>query len=354
MADVNTELRDFLLKRSHYIHRFENGTIKDIVEHYSIAKPEIMRKIAALEDYGSGYSLPYRLDRLNERLREIDVVLKNATDNAINGLSYDLNQFATIEKDYYENLLSDKLKPISINLTNIPFEQVNQIVSTPIGGALYSERMIKNYSDSVFKMKTELTQSVILGEDMAKASRRLVGVGKQIGGIIGNEIQKQALVIARTEIQRISNSVSRAIYEQNTDIIKGLQAVATLDDRTCIQCGSLDGKIFYFNKGYPNYNYPLHPRCRCLFVPITKSWKELGLNVKEVSPGTRASFSGQVPETITYNDWLKGMNAKDPEFVKDILGPTRYKFWNTGDLELKQMATSSKILRIDELKKKIK
>lgn len=231
---INEELRDLLLKRSHYIHRFENGTANDIVEHYSRAKPEIMSKISKLEDYGSGYTLQYRLDRLNNQFREIDVIVKNATDDAINGLSYELNEFANTEKDYYENLLQDRLKPLNINLTRIPFEHVNEIINTPIGGALYSERMIKRYNDTVFLMKQELTQSIIQGEDMAKASRRLVGVGKKIGGKVGAEIQKQATVIARTEIQRVSNSVSKRIYDENTDVLKGVEFVATLDDRTCL------------------------------------------------------------------------------------------------------------------------
>jgi len=50
---------------------------------------------------------------------------------------------------------------------------------------------------------------------------------------------KQSSVIARTEIMRVSNSVSQAIYEANKDIIKGLEFCATLDDRTCLLPGTL-------------------------------------------------------------------------------------------------------------------
>ena len=354
MISANEKLRDFLLKHPHYVHRFENGTIKELIDHYDTAKSELMRRIARLEDYGTGYTLEYRLDRLNQQLREVDIILKNATDNAVAQLSYNLNEFASLEKDYYENLLSNVFKPVNINITRIPFAQVNQIVGTQLGGALYSDRMYKHYGDNVFKMKTALTQSVIQGEDMAKAARRLLGIGRGIGGVIGNEIAKQSMVIARTEIQRVSNAVSKEIYDSNQDILKGVQATATLDDKTCIQCASIDGNIYYYAKNPPNFIYPLHPLCRCTFVPITKSWKELGINADEVSAGTRASFSGQVPDTLTYNDWLKQMNKSDPGFVKDILGPKRYGYWKPGKLKLKQMATTNKILTLDQLKKKIK
>ena len=133
MISANEKLCDFLLKHPHYVHRFENGTIKELIEHYDTTKSELMRRIARLEDYGTGYTLEYRLDRLNQQLREVDIILKNATDNAVAQLSYNLNEFASLEKDYYENLLSNVFKPVNINITRIPFAQVNQIVGTQLG-----------------------------------------------------------------------------------------------------------------------------------------------------------------------------------------------------------------------------
>lgn len=371
MADnVNTELRDLLLKRQHYIARFENGTISDVVSHYNTAKTGIVGRIRYLEDFGEGFTRQYRIDRLNNQLNEINAILERATSDAIGTLSYDLERFAGIEKAYYENLLATKFGEIGVNITRLPFEQVDEILRTPLGGALYNERMLKTYQDSMYTMKNALTQSVIQGEDMAKASRRLVGVGKNMGGAIGERIVRQSDVIARTEIMRVSNSVQKGIYDKNQDILKGVQYVATLDDRTCEVCGAIDGKVFYYNKNPVSASEqpPRHPRCRCVLAPITKSWKELGAEKVEIGPGerpyvyrgafplqgalpysSRAKWAGQVPDTMPYPKWLGMMDVQDPEFVKDILGSKRYGFWKSGKLNFKQMVRDGKLLNIDEL-----
>lgn len=354
MLSVNRKIMDELLKHPHYLQMFENGIINTLIDHYSQAKIEIVGRLARVEDYGQGYTLDYRLLRLREQLKEIDFVMKNATDSAVADLSYKLNEFGRLEKKYYEKLLSDRLAPIGINLIRIPVEQVNKIINTPSGGALYSDRMYKHYGDNVYVMKNALTQSVIQGEDMATASKRLLGIGKNIGGVIGNEISKQSTVIARTEIQRVSNSVGSEIYAQNTDVLKGVEFVATLDDRTCHDCGNLDGKVYYYDENPPTVKDtpPLHPNCRCCLSPITKSWEELGMNAEEVPPSTRASFDGQVPETLTYNDWLKQMNQEESAFVRYILGTKRYEFWNSDQLILKKMVLNNKVLNLKQLAKK--
>jgi len=371
---VNEELRNFLLRRSHYIQRFENGTINDLVAPYNQAKQSLMSSISRLEDYGSGYTKQYRLDRLNVQLNEIDHILRNATVDSVNNLTYNLEQFSMVEADFYHSLLGNTFNNIGVNITRIPYEQVSEIVRTPLGGATYSDRMLLRYQESVFLMKNELTQSVILGENMAKASRRLVGVGVDVGGELGKRIKNQSEVIARTEIMRVSNGVSRRIYEENKDILKGVQYLATLDDRTCPVCGVNDGKIFYFDKNpvTSGEQPPLHPRCRCVLIPITKTWKELGAEKQEPPEGGRPfvykgtpphnlssrmlqfqgnpnKWAGDVPASLNYEQWLRTMNVEDSTFVKNILGPNRYRYWSEGRLTLKQMVSDNRVLTLDEL-----
>mgnify|MGYP000153162805 CR=1 FL=1 len=113
MADVNSELRDFLLKRQHYIVRFENGTVNEIVAPYVAARREIVAKLAALEAKTAGFTLQYRIDRLNSQLQEIDSLLKHATQQSMDELGYQLGAFATAEKEYYEKLLDT----LTVNVT---------------------------------------------------------------------------------------------------------------------------------------------------------------------------------------------------------------------------------------------
>lgn len=360
MPDVNTQIRNLLLKRSHYVYLFENGTIRKMVAPYHRAKRELMARVAKLEDFGQGYTVQYRLDRLNSMIGEIDNVLKFATMDSINSLSYDLNQFAENEKTYIERLLGSKFNTIGISINRIPIEQVSQIVNTPIGGELYHERMKARYGEGLREVKKELTQSIIQGEDMARASRRLFGLGEKLGidSVLGKRLVSQPAIIARTEIMRVSNETSRRVYEANADIIKGLQFVATLDNRTCRVCGSRDGMVYPLDKEIPwDVKPPLHSYCRCVMVPITKSWAELeeeagirrSIPLEEVPAGTRASFSGQVPDTMTYDEWLRQQEKEDSAFVHDILGPKFHGMWNAGKMEFREMVKGNRILTLEEL-----
>lgn len=373
---INQALADFLLKYQHYVERFSNGTVQSLVEPYSKAKPIIQNMIKDLEDFGTGYTLDWRLQRLQGRLREINMVLKHADDDAITNLTDRLTQYAKKEKVVQESLLGAAFEQIGLNITRLPVEQLDFIINTPLGGATYAERMLQRYGETTFAIKQRLTQAILNGDDMARASRELFGLGQTIGGMVGRRIQDQSEVIARTEIMRVSNGVRDRVYEQNQDILKGVEYLATLDPRTCIVCGSLDGKVFEYgvNDPKPNEKPPLHPNCRCVLIPLTKSWEELGHTGKtppEYLPGERpfgytgekapkgfgdvrqyadpTMWAGQVADTMKYNDWLKKMDGADPEFVQDILGKARYGLWKKGKTKLTSMISGNEVLPLDEL-----
>jgi hypothetical protein len=74
-----------------------------------------------------------------------------------------------------------------------------------------------------------------------------------------------------------------------------------------------------------------HWNCRSSSVPITKSWRELGIDEDELPITTRASMDGQVPADMTYSDWLK----KQPRSVVDeILGEKKAKLFLDGGVTL--------------------
>ena len=124
-------------------------------------------------------------------------------------------------------------------------------------------------------------------------------------------------------------------YAENEDLIKGVQWVSTLDDKTSPVCRGRDGIVYESDRGP---RPPAHPNCRSTTTPVLKSWKELGINLKEAPAGTRASLNGQVPATETYNSWLK----KQPvEFQDDVLGPARGKLYRKGGVSMDKFTDAS-------------
>ena len=142
----------------------------------------------------------------------------------------------------------------------------------------------------------------------------------------------------------VGNQAREAVYEKNQDVMKGYQYVATLDLHTCPVCGMMDGLVV----GPDEQRIPLpqHSSCRCLWVPVLKSWQELGYNAADLPPSTRASMDGQVSEFETYRDWLD--KASDPRRI-EALGKSRALLYKQG-VGLDQMIKDGKLVPLKDLK----
>ena len=104
--------------------------------------------------------------------------------------------------------------------------------------------------------------------------------------------------------------------------------------------------------------------CRSTLIPIMKSWNQMQktsrrdvvkrLNDANLSRPVRTSFDGKGSTDMSYSEWLGKKDNKNPDFVKQILGPNRYKLWKDGDLALTDMIDQSwNPLTVEQLKQKI-
>jgi hypothetical protein len=83
-------------------------------------------------------------------------------------------------------------------------------------------------------------------------------------------------------------------------------------------------------------------------VPVLKSFRELGLDADDFTPSTRASMDGQVPDKLTYSDWLgKQSEARQAK----VLGKAKAELFRDGKLPLdKFVAPSGHVYTLDQLK----
>lgn len=158
--------------------------------------------------------------------------------------------------------------------------------------------------------------------------------------------RRKAEAIVRTSINNVSNAARQETFAQNNDIIKGIKWVATLDTRTCPECGGLDGKVF--KPGTAHRQPPAHINCRCTMTPVLKSYRELGLDVADAPVGARASMNGAVPSDVTYNKWLR----RQPKEVQDqILGPSRAALFRGNKIKISEFTNNNgKLLTLPQLK----
>lgn len=108
---------------------------------------------------------------------------------------------------------------------------------------------------------------------------------------------KKILGSRRTDKEPSSNTTALRTYRdygrealadpQNSDVVKGVELLCALDERTCLTCLELDGA-----QNPPEL--PIHKGCRCITLPVTETFKDLGIDVPEFLEGDRASAIGPI------------------------------------------------------------
>jgi hypothetical protein len=154
-------------------------------------------------------------------------------------------------------------------------------------------------------------------------------------------------------MNHVPNQARLATFQENSDIIKAVQQISTLDNRTTDICIAYNNQMWDVETlepidGAPAFNGgpPRHFNCRSTLVPVTKSFEELGIDATE-QKGTRASMDGQVPDDITFDQYLEG---KSREFQDELLGERRAELWRQDRITLQQLVDQrGRPLTVEEL-----
>jgi SPP1 gp7 family putative phage head morphogenesis protein len=248
------------------IYGLEDQELRNLRDQYVQAYRNIISTLPDAYDEGGNVRLAHRARVLAQIERELL--------SLFNGVQSDMDAAINdgFRQGYYGRAwLLDTVTVQDWNATKnvlLPTEAIHSILTQDYIGT--DEWIAMERSKLVDSIRRSLTQSMIQGEGMAKARNRLV---KELGIKPGQTknfkgATYRAMLIARTEIMRASNLGALAIYEQNQDILSGWEWVATLDERTCVICGGLDGKVFKFGSDQLQPPSGSHPGCRCTIVPV--------------------------------------------------------------------------------------
>ena len=140
-------------------------------------------------------------------------------------------------------------------------------------------------ADATAAMKSSLIRAVALGlnpTDAAALMLQRVGAGFNGG-------RDRAVVIARTEMLDAHRAATALQDKANADLLTGWQWVASLGPRTCPSCWSMHGTVHDLDEPGPID----HQQGRCARVPVSKSWRDLGIDIPEppsVVPDALATF----------------------------------------------------------------
>lgn len=334
MSDKNPELMRLLS-----IGRLQPSVIP-IKESVEVAVPYNVKTImearkpgakSPLSPQGASAVADYVVSELGPRVGGVVNAITNMIQQAV-------LQIVDIEPRIVAGLLR-KVLPIA-RIGDLP---LNIMASILVGGAKYANAMQNRYGKVMNKVNGALLIGLLKGKGINE-------IAKDLRGVVGKELASGSAMLARTEIQRAAAKAGKELYGRNKDIIKAEMWVGTLDKNICLVCANLDGRRFAVGSG-PQPIDDTHPGCRCLRTPITKSWRELGINIDSLPPSTRAAMDGAIPGRVTFDTWLKRQSAK---VQREVLGRTRYELYKSGEFELGQFVNNNKVLTIKQLKRRYK
>ncbi|HEX8551811.1 MAG TPA: phage minor head protein [Abditibacteriaceae bacterium] len=325
------------------LNRADDGIFTELVRRMAYMDPDSFTMI--------------RLDAMLASVRELNRDAYAAFDR---DLRAELGAFTEIEIGFFQGMLGKAAPPV-FPVAKVAIDQVyTAALARPFQGALLKDWMADQEAHKAKLIRRTVADGYTQNKTTDVIVRELRGTASKgfKDGII-ETTRRSAEAVVRTSLSHYSAVTSERVYSQNFDLIKEYQWTSTLDTRTTPLCQIRDG-LRYTAEENPKpigHRYPwgsgpgmLHWNCRSTKTPITKSWKDLGVDIEEFSPTERASMDGTVPEKLTYEDWLRDQSAERQD---EVLGPSRGKLFRDGELSLGEMYSArGEELTLEELRKK--
>lgn len=133
--------------------------------------------------------------------------------------------------------------------------------------------------------------------------------------------QRSVNTLLQTTLATVAQAALLAVAEANSDGLRALTWLTTLDTRACPICIALSGQSWTVEEKRPlgtsgpwPGSPPVHPRCRC------------SLSVAPVGEA--------LPRDQAFEPWLRTRAVAEQ---RAILGPGRYDLWRSGKLKLRQL-----------------
>ncbi len=363
--NISEKIADKYVSHTVDLSRFEIDVRNKALNFLNLLEIETIEQIKKIDPTGV-LSQSAQIRRLNALILTVNQITTPAYTGSKTVTEANLRKLVPVEGQFVVKTINSS---VGVDIASVKFtpELINTIVSdTLIEGApsrTWWARQSVNYRN---KFADEMRLGVGLGEDINTLSRRVRGTAtgqrrtvvlpngdkKRVsvfkGGFM-DTTRRQADALVRTSVETIANESRLQTYQQNADIIEGVQALVTLDTRTSAICIARSGAVWGLD-GKPisgtTESFPgppaWHWQCRSTLIPILKDFNKLTREVNKTKKGqleslsksTQSSINGQVAEDLTYQQWLR-TQSKSKQI--DVLGPGKFKLWNEGKLNLTQL-----------------
>jgi hypothetical protein len=326
MQSANEKLFDESIAHQIDLLGYSNAVVRKMIRLLNATDADLMAQLTARLDTLPANS--FTMERLDQLLASVRALNTQAYDTVSAELTKELKELTEYEAQYQQKLLR---VTVPVPIASVNAEAVYAAaIARPFQGRLLREWMQGLEQGKAAVIRDAVRIGYVESQTTSEIVKRIRGTKalNYSDGLL-NITRTNAESVVLTALAHTSNFAQQSLYNANADVMKGVRYTATLDTRTTLFCSSHDGTVYPIVGAKPAI--PQHWRCRSRYVAVTKSFRELGLDIDEFSPSTRASIDGQVPATTTYQEWLKKQSI---ERQNDVLGVTKATLFRKGDLPL--------------------
>lgn len=348
MRKINAVLADELIAHSLFSGRYSAGVARRMVLSLNEFDIELTTKLIITLDDANVDVNSFTARRLESLLSSVREVNKNAVKHAFDILTDEMRDHLRYESGYYPSLFDSLLSDVVLRkypLMSLTEEMLfASVMSKPFQGKLLSEWADGLEKDRMARISNTVRNGYLNGDSTVEIGRKIRGHANQ--GYKDGALQMSranATTIAKTAINHLQATARDQFAAANKDIIDCKQWLSTLDSKTSHDCiirdrlkYTLEGKPIGHKISYKQGPGKIHWGCRSTETLVTKSWRELGIDIDEMDAGTRASMDGQVPAKTTFLEWIQ----RQPEWrQQEVFGETRFRLMKDGGMHPSEFYT---------------
>jgi hypothetical protein len=338
MATVNEILQDEHIAHAVSLEKYKLGVVRRIIAQLNRSDASLSAALTEALERMPAES--FTVERLELLLDEVRAVNAQAYDQVFTALEADLQELAGYEVNRQQTLFQQALpEPVLLRfpLVSISSEQAYAAaMSRPFQGRLLRDWGKQVGVERMVKVRNAIRSGYLEGRTTDQIIRSIRGT-RAAGYADGflERPRKDLAAVVQTAVSHTAATAREQFNVANSEILKAEDWLSTLDTKTSTDCIIRDKLSYEIGTYKPiGHKVPwlqgpgrIHFCCRSTSTPRTKSWRELGIPIDEMTPGQRASMDGQVPGDTTYGAWL----ARQSDVRKiQVLGPMRYQLYKDG------------------------
>lgn len=342
---INEEILDSTIRHMVWTERYKTSQVKKIVALLNRADDDLVEQIAArmVKIEARGYDLgPATTERLESLLKSIREQRAEIAKTIYETSRDELFEFAAYEADFQSRIITGSVAQAGVTIEMVApsaSQLKSAVTKKPFQGRLLRDWYRDFGASSAKRVSDAVNIGIVEGQTTDQIVRRIKGTrARQYRDGILEIDRRHVEAITRTAINHVSSRAKDDLYAENSDIIKGVKWNSVIDSRTSPICRSRDNKIYPVNSGP---RPPAHFNCRSQVVPF--------LGASNI-PGLRASATGQIPDDLSYGDWLRKQSV---EIQNDVLGVKKAQLFRKGNLPIERFSDNTgREYTLSELKRR--